>query len=74
MWHTQYIGAFRGEAIWKLEAIDGNTKISYHWRTSPSGLLLRILAPLINIPKQHSNIMKKFFTSLNEYIKEQGRV
>jgi carbon monoxide dehydrogenase subunit G len=73
MWHTQYIGGtFRGEGKWNLEPIDdGNTKISYHWRTSPSGLMLRLLAPLINIPKQHSAIMKEFFSSLNEYIKEQ---
>ena len=72
MWHTKYIGgAFIGEGIWKLEPTDGNTKISYRWRTSPSGLLLRILAPFINIPKHHSAIMKKFFTSLNEYIEER---
>ena len=72
LWRTQYVeGAFRGEGVWKFEAVDGNTKISFHWRASPSTLLLRILAPLVNIPKQHSALMKKLFASLNEYVKEE---
>jgi hypothetical protein len=72
MWRTQYIGgAFRGEGTWKLESIDGSTKISYHWRTSPSGLMVRLLAPLINISKRHSVIMQAYFADLNEYIKGQ---
>jgi len=72
LWRTQYVeGAFRGEGVWKFEAVDGNTKISFHWCASPSTLLLRILALLVNIPKQHSALMKKLFASLNEYVKEQ---
>ena len=70
LWHLQYVeGAFRGEGTWKLEAIDGNTKVSYRWRCRPSGLL-RILAPFINIPKGHSEVMKVGFAGLNEYIKK----
>ena len=25
-------GAFRGEGLWKLESIDGKTKLSFRWR------------------------------------------
>ena len=70
LWHLQYVGGdFRGEGIWKLEEVDGNTKVSYRWRCRPSRLL-RILAPFINISKGHSEVMKAGFASLNEYIKK----
>jgi len=73
LWRTEYVGgAFRGEGLWTLEAIGENTKVSYHWRTRPCGLL-RILAPFINIPKQHSALMKAGFASLNEYVKQKDR-
>jgi len=72
LWRTQYVGgAFRGEGLWRLEPIDGNTKVSYHWRARPSGLLSRFLATFINIPKHHSATMKKAFASLNDYINKQ---
>jgi len=71
LWHVQYVeGVFRGEGTWKLEAINGNTKVSFRWRCRPSGLLLRMLAPFMNIPKGHSNVMKLGFAGLNEYIKK----
>ena len=72
LWRVQYVGGvFRGEGLWRFEPIDGNTKVSFHWRVRPSGLLSRFLAIFINIPKRHSAVMKKAFASLNEYINEQ---
>ncbi|MFC2024088.1 hypothetical protein ACFLTJ_00695 [Chloroflexota bacterium] len=72
LWHLQYVeGDFRGKGIRKLKAIDGNTKVSYHWHCRPSRLL-RILAPFINIPRGHSEVMKLGFAGLNEYIKKRG--
>ena len=62
-------GAWRGEGLWKLEAKDGKTKLSYRWRASPSGLLLRIMAPFVNVPKAHSDVMKAGFDGLNEHLK-----
>ena len=70
LWRLQYVaGAFRGEGTWKLEEVDGNTKVSYRWHCRPSGPL-RILAPFINIPKGHSQVMKSGFAGLNEHIKK----
>jgi Polyketide cyclase / dehydrase and lipid transport len=71
LWCTRYVGGvFRGEGTWKLEAIGDNTKVSYYWHTRPSGLL-RILAPFVNVPKQHHELMKSGFKSLKEYIKDK---
>lgn len=59
LWCLQYVeGPLRGEGEWRLEAINGNTKISYNLRTHSSGLLIRILATFINIPKAHSEVWK----------------
>jgi hypothetical protein len=65
-------GAVRGEGLWKLEPKDGKTKLSYRWRASPAGLLLRILAPLINMPKGHSDVMQACFKQLNEHLKRRS--
>jgi len=71
LWRSEYVGgAFRGEGIWKLEAANGNTKLSYRWHCRPARLLLRILAPIVNIPKSHSKVMKAGFAALNEYLKK----
>jgi uncharacterized protein YndB with AHSA1/START domain len=71
---TQYIeGAFRGEGLWKLEAIEGNTKVSFRWRTNlAGGLLFRIMRLFINVPKHHSDVMKAGFEGLNEHLKKKS--
>jgi ribosome-associated toxin RatA of RatAB toxin-antitoxin module len=61
-------GAFRGEGLWKFESLEGKTKLSFRWRTSPSGLLLRILAPFLPIEKSHSDVMKAGFNNLNKFL------
>ena len=73
LWRSQYVGgAFRGEGIWKLETANVNTKLSYHWHVRPYGLLLQIISFIVNIPKRHSDVIKKGFAALNEYLKSQG--
>jgi len=71
LWRLQYMeGPLRGEGEWKLETINENRKISYHLRTRPSGLLLRILATFINIPKSHSEVWKAGFAALNKHVQK----
>jgi hypothetical protein len=70
---VEYIeGDFLGEGIWKLEPSEENTKLSFRWHCRPARLLFKILAPLINIPKRHSAVMKSGFEGLNKYIKENA--
>lgn len=61
-------GALSGEGLWKLEGIEGKTKLSYRWQTSPSGLLMRIMALFLPIEKKHSDVMKAGFNNLNKFI------
>jgi hypothetical protein len=69
MIRVEYVaGAFRGVGIWRFEGVDGKTKVSYRWRTSPSGFVLRVLAPLLPIAKSHSDVMKEGFNGLNGYL------
>ena len=63
-----YEGDFVGEGLWKLERLDGKTKLSLRWRTSPSRLLLRILAPIIPIEKDHAKVMQGCFNNLNKFL------
>jgi len=61
-------GAFRGEGLWKFERLEGKTKLSYRWRTSPSGLLLRIMAPFLPVKKSHSDVIKAGYNNLNRFL------
>ena len=61
-------GAFRGENLWKLESVNGKTKLSMRWRVKASGLLLKILAPFFPIEKNHSEVMKAGFENLNTFL------
>lgn len=64
-------GALRGEGVWKFEILEGKTKLSYRWRTSPAGLLLRILAPLLPFERNHSNVMKAGYYRLTEFLENK---
>jgi len=61
-------GALKGEGLWRFESLEGKTKLSFRWRTSPSGLLMRILAPFLPIEKNHSDVMKAGFNNLNKFL------
>ncbi len=70
-WKFEYIeGAFLGDGLWKLEAVDEGTKVSFRWHTRPGTLSVKIMSPFINVPKSHSEFMKAGFASLNEYVKK----
>lgn len=70
----QYVeGPFRGEGLWKFKAIEGKTKLSYRWRADlAGGLLLRIMAPFVNVPKAHSDVIKAGFEGIKEHLKKQS--
>lgn len=65
-------GAFRGENLWKFKDLGGKTKVSVRWRTKPSGLLLRILAPFLPIGKTHSEKMQSGFDNLNKFLEQKS--
>jgi hypothetical protein len=60
-------GAFRGEATWSFEGIDGGTLLRRRWRTKPAGAL-RTLAPLLPVSKSHSKTMEAGFERLAAYL------
>jgi hypothetical protein len=71
LWRLQYFkGPLRGEGEWKLEATDDGTKASYRLRAHPSGLLVRIVATFVSLPKSHSKIFTAGFAALNQYIQK----
>ena len=63
-----YEGDFVGEGLWEFERLDGKTKLSLRWRASPSRFLLRILAPIIPIEKDHSKVIQGCFNNLNKFL------
>ncbi|MBT3179176.1 MAG: SRPBCC family protein [Desulfobacula sp.] len=65
-------GAFRGESIYKLEDIEGKTKLSLRWRVKPSGLVFKIFAPFFPIEKSHSDVMQYGFKNLNKYLDKRS--
>lgn len=72
-WKFEYVeGAFLGEGMWKLEEADENTKVSFRWHCRPGTLLVKIMAPFVNVPKSHSEFMKSGFARLNEYVKKNA--
>jgi len=71
LWRLQYMeGPLRGEGEWKLEAINDDTKVSYHLHAHPSGLLVRIVANFINMPKSHSKTWKAGYAALNKHVQK----
>ena len=67
-------GALRGENLWKFKDLGGGkTKVSVRWRTKPTGLLLRILAPFLPIAKNHSDVMRAGFDNLNKFLEQKSR-
>lgn len=72
MLRFQYVkGAFRGEGVWKFQNLEGITNIIFHWRANPSWLMLRLLGPLIDIPKSHSKVIQAGFKNLKKHLRVQ---
>jgi hypothetical protein len=74
MARVEYVeGAFRGEGIWTFEPVDGKTRVRFRFRVQPSGWLLRLMAPFVNIAQSHHEVMKAGFEGLNQYLKHPTR-
>ncbi|GAA4406308.1 hypothetical protein GCM10023168_20970 [Fodinibacter luteus] len=67
---TEYFdGAFRGRAVLTTERVaDGRTCIRNDWQTETHGLLMGILARLLNIGAGHSRVMREGFAGMERDI------
>jgi hypothetical protein len=73
MIRTKYVkGAFRGEGLWKLESINGKTKLSFRWRVRHSEVFLRIMAPFVPVEKRHSGIIKAVFDGIKKHLEQNS--
>lgn len=67
---TEFIeGAFRGRSVLTTEPLDeGHTKIRNDWQTQTHGILMGVIARLMDIERGHSQAMQKGFAGLETYI------
>ena len=61
-------GAFEGEGLWMFEAVGDQTKISFKWQATPSGILMKTVALFYPLSKKHSYIMQKGFLNLKKQL------
>ena len=65
---VEYVGGvFRGEALWEFQGVNGKTRLSLRWRTSPAGVL-RALPPFLPVEKSHSHTTKVGFENLSGFL------
>jgi len=64
--------AFRGEDLWKLEKINGKTKLSFRWRVRHFDFFLRIISPFVSVEKRHADVMKAVFDGFNNYFQRKS--
>jgi len=70
--NEQYFeGSFLGNGEWTFEPIDGKTKVRFRFNVIPHTLMLRILAPFLNIGKRHSEVMQEGFKAMNRYLTQR---
>lgn len=63
-----YIGGdFIGHAAWTFEPDLDATRVSFRWQTDPGKLLVRIVAKVIDMPKEHSKVMHIGFAGLAKH-------
>lgn len=67
---SEYIeGAFRGRAVLTTESVDeGHTRIRYDWQTRTHGIVMGLLARLMDIEGGHSQAMRKGFRGMEAHI------
>ena len=70
---TEYIdGAFRGRAVLTTEPVaEDRTRIRFDWQTQTHGLVMGIMARLMDIGASHSLAMQHGFAGLERYICER---
>jgi len=56
-------GAFRGQHLWKFEAVESETRLRYRWRVRPSGWLC-VLSPFLPVQRSQSDTMQACFLGL----------
>ena len=65
-------GDFIGSEEFTFEPLDGKTKVKSRWIVEPNRMLLSLFYPLI--PRIHSNVMRKGYAALNDYLNEKQPV
>ncbi len=64
----EYLGDFIGTGKYTLEPIEGKTKLKFRFNVKTNKLLISLLAPLVNLPKAHSEVMQFGFKACNNYL------
>lgn len=63
-----YSGDLAGTATWTFDPVDDDhTRLATRWVEDPHSLLVRLLAPLVNLPRTHTRVMQEAFRSLERY-------
>lgn len=63
-----YGGDFRGTAEWTFDKVDEtHTRVAFRWTVSPARLM-RFWTLFIDVPSQHSSVMRKGFAGLAKYV------
>jgi hypothetical protein len=64
---VRYIdGDFRGDGLWRFEAVPEGTRISLRWQPMPTRWLARLLSPLVQ--RNHSRVMQLGFRALDVHL------
>ena len=72
LYRVEYVdGDFKGEGIWTLEPLGDRTLLRFRWRVRPQRWLLRMLSRFMDIGKMHSEVMKRGFEGLNQYVRQK---
>ena len=67
---SEYIeGGFRGRAVLTTESVDeGHTRIRNDWQAQTHGILMGLLARLMDVGSAHSSTMQKGFSGMEAHI------
>ena len=64
-------GDFHGSSEWTLEPVDdARTHVVFRWLADPAGAM-RLWARLLDVPRNHSRVIRKGFTAMEVYIAER---
>ncbi len=64
---VEYVeGDFRGDGLWRFEAVPEGTRISLRWQPLPTRWLLRVLSRVV--VKNHSRVMQLGFAALDAHL------
>ncbi len=63
-----YSGALVGTVTWTFDPVDDDhTRSATRWVEDPHSLLVRLFAPLVNLPRFHARVVQEAFRSLERY-------